>query len=241
VILTEIGESLFHQFTDVEDSLEKITQFVSARKKSPEGNLFIISTFSIGEVFLIPYLAEFLDTYPHINLHLNMVDTVPNLSEEKIDIAFGFPPERMGLQLNELRYTKLVSFQRKLYASKAYLTKYGLPKNLKACRQHNYIFSQARAHDAFLEACKKNNIIPRSLITTNSLAALAQGGQSGLGLVSLPEFFVKKMPEKERLVEIPHLVPVTTIDTYLYYRNLRYIDPKIICFKNFFKEKLVVN
>ncbi len=237
--LTETGKILFEQFKEILLSLENVTQFITSTQTTPTGTLRVVSTISIGETFLIPHLSKFLAMYPNINMQLKLIDLMPDFSQEKVDVALGFSLDVIGTQIDDLRHVPLLSFTRKVYASKVYLEKHGHPKTLEECNGHHYIEHYYRTNDEFLHRCKKNKIKLRNVISSNSTAAIIDCCLDGLGLASLADFIVNQMPVERRLIELENLIPYNPIDTYIFYRNLRFIDPKILCFKEFFKKKLL--
>lgn len=240
MILTSSGMALFEQFKELVESLGKIVQFAKSNQTMPQGTLTVLSPHYLGETVIIPHLSEFFELYPHINLQLKLSNLNPDFSKNA-DIAFGFSFEDLGTQAIDLRHMKLMTFTRKIYASKKYLEKYGLPKNLKDCNGHRYIVNFQRKNDEFLNVCEKNQIRLRPIISCNSAVAMINSCAEGLGLASIADFVVANIPKEKRPVEIKNLINMKPTDSYIFYKNSRFVETKITCFKEFFKNKIFTN
>lgn len=78
------------------------------------------------------FLPEFLLKYPRISLDVRYQNTKVNLIKEDIDIAIiNHIPEQ-----NNQKYQKLLSYNIRLYCSKEYVNKYGLPQVPEDLKQH---------------------------------------------------------------------------------------------------------
>jgi DNA-binding transcriptional LysR family regulator len=78
-----------------------------------------------GELFLIPRIAQYLDTYPDVEVNAVLVDRVVNMMEEGIDVAvrIGSLPEgdHPALQVGQIRPV--------VCASPAFLDRVGRPQH----------------------------------------------------------------------------------------------------------------
>src|SRR5206468_2280290 len=95
----------------------------------------------IASQFVAPHLVEFLDAYPQMKLQIigddNHLDV--NIREADVLIRPWVPAE------SDLIQKHLFSFETGLYASKAYIAKYGIPK-IPEDLQHHLLIASAVNH-----------------------------------------------------------------------------------------------
>ena len=106
---------------------------------SLEGRLRISVAVTFSRIHLVPRLAEFLNTHPHLELELVMDDRPRDLVAENIDAAL-----RLGaLTDSSLRARKLAQSDRLVLASPDYLARRGTPASPADLLNHDaIIYSQ---------------------------------------------------------------------------------------------------
>ncbi|MEO0575309.1 MAG: LysR family transcriptional regulator [Pseudomonadota bacterium] len=88
------------------------------------GTLRFAASSTFAQHFVAPFLPEFLDCYPQVNLDLKLSDTQMNLIEGGYDLAL----RNYAIEDSSLRARKLADDQRILCAAPDYLARYGTPK-----------------------------------------------------------------------------------------------------------------
>ncbi|HUS97025.1 MAG TPA: LysR family transcriptional regulator, partial [Hyphomicrobiaceae bacterium] len=66
--LTETGEGFFRRVIDILSLVEEAQDFVSRRNTKPRGVLKVSAPTSFSRAHIAPYLSEFLNRYPEIEL-----------------------------------------------------------------------------------------------------------------------------------------------------------------------------
>jgi len=54
---------------------------------TPRGDLTVSAPLALGRMHLLPVLAEFLQTFPQVDVALGLQDRPVNLLEEEVDVA----------------------------------------------------------------------------------------------------------------------------------------------------------
>lgn len=87
---------------------------------------------------MLPWLDEFIETYPQVSLKLNLSDSNVDFYRDSIDIAlrYGFPKDA------NLYGFKICNVPRLLCATPEYLRKHGTPTHPDELTLHNGLFYQ---------------------------------------------------------------------------------------------------
>ncbi|WP_282114384.1 LysR family transcriptional regulator [Pseudoalteromonas arctica] len=88
ITLTNIGELYYERYGKLFDDVACIEQELSDQKHKPEGLIRITAPIFLGKHFLSAIFCGFLKQYPEIKLDLRLTNTLIDLEEEGIDIAF---------------------------------------------------------------------------------------------------------------------------------------------------------
>lgn len=100
------------------------------------GHLRVTASASFGRDYISPFVSEFIEIYPELNLHLHLTDTIVDLVEQGYDLSI-----RIGtLAPSTLLARKLANNPRSLVASPSYIEKHGQPQTVKDLADHNCIF-----------------------------------------------------------------------------------------------------
>ncbi|WLS81203.1 LysR family transcriptional regulator (plasmid) [Erwinia pyri] len=159
-------------------------------KVGPQGKLRVALP-QLGS-HLMPYLVEFQQRYPQIELELDFSDRLANVIDEGFDAVL-----RIGM-INDSRLTirQLTGYKHRLVASPDYLSRNGVPLTPDDLKSHaclRYRFPTSGKLDVW--PLVENGVIlhlelPQSAIanTIDSLFAIAE---SGIGIALLPDFMVE--------------------------------------------------
>ncbi len=130
--LTETGEGYFKRVLDILSLVEEAEDFVSRRNRRPRGVLKVTVPTAFGTRHIAPYLPEFVDKCPEIELDIHVTDVVVDIIRDGFDIAI-----RIGeLQDSSLVAKKLASDQKVICASPKYLSRMGTPNDLADLEAH---------------------------------------------------------------------------------------------------------
>jgi DNA-binding transcriptional LysR family regulator len=176
--LTETGEGYFKRVVDILSLVEEAEDFVSRRNTKPRGLLKVTAPTSFTRLHIAPYLSEFCNRFPDIELDFHLTDSFVDIIREGFDLAV-----RIGeLQDSSLVARKLAPDNRIICASPAYLERHGTPKTLADLDSHVCLSAGAQdgwrldGPDGQRQARVKGNI------RSNSAELLREALLSGLGL-----------------------------------------------------------
>jgi len=103
-----------------------------------DGELRVAVSSDLGRNFVIPWLDEFMDSYPNVSLKSNISDSNIDFYRDSVDIAlrYGSPKDA------SLYGFKICDVPRLLCAKQEYLDKNGTPKHPHDLPLHNGLFYQ---------------------------------------------------------------------------------------------------
>lgn len=214
LVLTRQGEILFESLTRITSELRQAQTSLEAEVNEPAGFIRISATTGFASLYLSTVLPEFLERYPKIRLSIYGNDVTPNLHSDEVDAVIA-PFLNSD---DSLIQTYLTTFHLKLYASKEYLHKFGVPKKISDLDHHQLLaygdnqtahpFTQANWH-LTLEAKKG---VRQPYVMINSALGLYNLALAGTGIVSLS----KEYPplQDSPLVEVLPFIEGPKIDAY---------------------------
>ncbi|MDQ2694381.1 MAG: LysR substrate-binding domain-containing protein [Pseudomonadota bacterium] len=132
VTITEDGETVYQWAQRILDDVGRMTEAVASIRTEPRGLLRISTSFGLGRNHVAPAISELAKRYPALEVRLELVDRPVDLMSEGIDIDL-----RVGeVQEPHLIAHRIVSSNRILCATPAYLERKGYPKTLADLAQH---------------------------------------------------------------------------------------------------------
>lgn len=122
--LTDAGRSYVDACRRILDDVREAERSASGEYSEPKGDLVVTAPMEFGRLHVVPLVAEFLRTYPGINVQLVLADRTMNLVQEKIDVAFRLS----NLPDSSLVAIRMGSSRRVVCGSPTYFAKRGVPK-----------------------------------------------------------------------------------------------------------------
>jgi DNA-binding transcriptional LysR family regulator len=240
LILTEQGELLYRTAHEVFSKLAMAEAQLGETKDRPKGRLKITATQAFGSSWLTPYLLEFIDLYPDVEVDLVLEERELDLSMREADVAIRMAPPRQP----ELVQRHLLTVHLNVYTSPAYIKRHGIPKSGEELDQHRIIVygndtrPPVEDIDWLLRAGARKDRPRRPVLRVNSVYAILRAVQSGLGIASLPEFMVT---ESINLVRILPELQGPRIDAYFVYPEELRNSKRIQVFRDFLLRKVAEN
>jgi len=217
LVLTRQGELLFQNVEKMFVCSELALMQIQNEQSEPQGDLNIGANVGLVDTWLYTIIPDFLTRYPEINLSIFSKDG--HLDVESLEVHVALQPHVPDQP--ELIQNFLMSWNRRLYASKEYLQKYGTPKTVEDLEYHRLIgFGSEKIHlfDNINWHLKLNNNINKPqvpYISANSLRALFHFGTLGFGIIS----FSQESPllKNSNLIEVLPEAIGPNIDIYFTY------------------------
>ena len=213
--LTEQGRILYNTAHDMAHKVALAQASVIDSRNKPQGTLRVSTPISLGSNWLTSVLPEFIEAYPEIDVQLILEDEEHDLSTFDVDCALRPWPSTQG----DVIERKLGTISQSLYASHAYLAKYGAPTSAADLDNHKIVaFGELipnRLHSAnwVLKAGREGP--PRdAVLSVNNLHGIMRATEAGIGLSGIPDYM---MALSRRLVRILPQVKGESFDVFFVY------------------------
>lgn len=122
--LTDAGRNYVAACKRILEEVGEAERAASGEYSAPKGDLIITAPIVFGRLHVLPAVAEFLETYPEIDIRLVLADRAVNLLEEHVDLAV-----RIGeLPDSSLVATRVGAIRRVVCGSPGYFAARGIPQ-----------------------------------------------------------------------------------------------------------------
>lgn len=182
---TRQGKVLFDALPSILGAFDSAKVMMESNPELNKGEITIYTTASLVEDWLVPMLPNFFESYPLI--HLNLISHDSLLPQEMKSRVISIIPK--GEIIENIVQVPLYDFHVGLWASTAYLERYGCPKNQADLMRHRLLVF-AKDFDKMTYPninwhLKNLDVKREDLLCINSSNALIKAAQSGLGIISL--------------------------------------------------------
>jgi DNA-binding transcriptional LysR family regulator len=237
--LTEEGAAYLRSAKAVVEAMSEADSLAEGLPSRVSGTLRIHTMTSFAKQQIVPWLPEFLDTYPGLDVEIQLGAQFVDQFEQGLDIAIhsGILPSssRIAKKIGECEWL--------LCASPDYLEKYGTPQqpiDLMNHRCFNFSFSSPWNNWAFIQdgLGVTTPVKPRGSFTQGEL--LRDLAKSGAGIVRLADFHIGKDIQDGSLVLLLDQYKAEILEPiYLLYSDRKHLSPRIRVFIEFFQEKWI--
>lgn len=234
LLLTEQGDLLYRTASDVLLKLESVQSRLSDSKDKPSGTLKVTTTVGLGSTWLTGRISDFINLYPEVQLQMIFDDDELDLGMREADIAIRL---RQPTQ-PDLIQRKLFTVHFHVFASPAYLKRFGTPKRIEDIDEHRIVTygeqTPSYLRDMnWLERAGRPDGDPRSpALKVNNLVAIKRAVQTGVGIAMLPDYIVEKDSGLVQiLTDLEDKVP--TFDTYFVYPSELKNTARVKVFRDF--------
>lgn len=234
ITLTDVGNVYCVQCKRVLEEAECAADVISQVKTTPHGALRIVSGRHFANTYIVPHIKEFLSKHPHIELHLELSERIPDLHAESIDLLIGMSISAAGDAIQKRIATTSYVF----CASPVYLKQFGVPKKPEDLKNHRYITHSMRRPDNQLTFNHKESIHLAPYIYVNDAQTMLQFALDGLGIVKLHRYVVQDALKKGQLKELLASYSAVDVPIYVAYPPRRFIPLKVRSFVDFIIEKM---
>lgn len=187
--LTGVGLRVFEKTGEMSEVARCIADRATGERNSISGTVSLTAPEGIGATWLPAYLCELSDSHPDLDLQVSLSNRMSDVSNGEADIAL-----RMGNPSDDAligRRIATVSFR--LFASPAYLEKFGVPVDVDRLGQHRVIECGGVIRDV-AQAKRLRELArgARVATTLDNIHAQAAAGRAGIGLVALPPYMAEQ-------------------------------------------------
>jgi len=238
--LTSEGLEVFQKCNDIYKISKEVLSVAKNVLATDKGDIKIVAPKAIAYSLIHPYIAEFIKTYPDINIHLIFEDKEMDLVEDKVDILFKItdtPPQGLiGKSIIPIKHV--------LAATPNYINKYGCPTHPRELTKHQCIFLGEELRDSkwrFSNSNEKVVVNVNGRYCANHTKARLEAVKNDMGIGSLPYFTAKKdLDEQHIMAVLPSWDFHTSYcgELWLLYGTSKYIPTRIKLFVQYITEKI---
>lgn len=243
--LTQFGREFLVHVQNILEQHDVLDNWLGARKGEFSGKLNIVSQSSqTYDETVFPWLAEFHQCYPNIELVFEVQESVIDIVKCPFDIYWGID-EYLGMQHPSLKRRSLWKAQLGIFASPKYLAKFGTPTSPSELKDHKMIsHPHSDPSNALIvnKVAKSNQQKMEFEIVEAPIKTVA--GQSkfavqGLGLINALEdnHDIKDYIANHQLVPVLEEYWYSSAEIYIYYHQVKLEQPKVRAFIDFFLSK----
>jgi DNA-binding transcriptional LysR family regulator len=229
---TAVGRAFHDRCLRILAEVDEAERAVTALQVEPKGRLRVAAPVSFGILHLGPAIADFMTTYPDVDVTLDLNDRFVDVIEEGYDVAI-----RIGvLDESSLIARRLAPFRRHLVAAPAYWQAAGVPETAEDFAAHRcLVYSllaqpdrwalvdrDGGAHEVRICAamrCNNGDIIKSALI-------------AGAGIAVQPAFIVGQAMADGALQECPTFRPAERAGAGIFalYPHTRHLSATVRAF-----------
>lgn len=204
LLITEFGQGILEHARRLQEEAEAASAYAQHRQAAPRGRLRVSMPPDFAEWLLTPLFLQFAASYPEVKLELDLSPRRVDLIGEQFDLAI-----RVATRLPDdatLVARRLFDLHSGLYASPAYLKRFGTPSAPDDLLQHTalqLIGSNGEAQRWRLSRSTEVwEDLPTGPLAANSVSLLRQLASHGLGIAGLAERFAASAVSEGLLVRI---------------------------------------
>ena len=237
--LTDAGSTFVAASKRILADLTEAERAASGEYTAPTGELIVTAPVGLGRLYLIPILADFLRSYPDIDIRLVLENRIVSLPEDHVDVAL-----RVGvLPDSRLIALRLGTVHRVVCASPVYIASRGTPRTPDELPGHDCISYEgllAPAANTWTFARDGADIAvavhPRLVVS--SVEAACDAARAGIGITRALSYHVADSVEAGTLTTVlddyqPAALPVSFL-----YAAGRFLPIKLRAFLDFAAPRL---
>jgi DNA-binding transcriptional LysR family regulator len=239
VQLTHDGRAFYERSKDLLTDVDDLQSMFQHGEQSLRGRLRVDMSGGVARLFVLPRLAEFMQSHPLIELELSSTDRLVDLVREGFDCVLRVGP----LVDSSLVARPLGAFRIVNCASPAYIQRHGMPKTLADLATHQLIHyvSTLGARSPGWEYPAGNGYASLPMagsITVNNSDAYTAACIAGLGLIQAPAAGLQPLIDAGRLVEVLPDWRAESMPVSLLYANRRNLHRRVQAFMSWITQVL---
>jgi len=233
VSLTEEGRIFYQHCRSVLDGLDAAERAITNLQSKPQGKIKLTAPVTYGEKQILPLVNDFLKQYSDVEVSAYLSNQRIDLVEDGYDLAI-----RLGnLSDSSMMAKKLGERSNFVCASPLYLRKHGIPHSVSELNKHSCLLGTSD-YWHFRESDKEKSIRITGRLRYNSGYSLTDAALKGLGIVQLPDYYVKQHLQSGELVTLLDNYRAPDEGIWAIYPQNRHLSPKIRLLVDYLVEHL---
>jgi Transcriptional regulator len=231
VSLTESGEILLQHAETIPRAINQLKDLVRNPAQRPTGRIRVGSPPSFGAAHLAPAIQSFVETYPEVQVTLQLDDGRSDLIAENMDLSVRIAPKLKNT--NQIAY-KLAVVPQVLVATDTYLDRRGWPGVAADLKAHNCLIHNLKAPTGTWHLVDEHDytetIQVRGTVTSNVGEALLNLARRHHGISMHPRYMVEEYIADGRLKVVLPQYQCEGLDIYAIVQSRRYLPYKVRLF-----------
>jgi DNA-binding transcriptional LysR family regulator len=200
------------------------------------GDLKVTAPVAFGSTWLAPRVVRFSEAYPETRLQLLLDDREFDLLKLEAECAVRL----WAATHADLIQRKILEVRVGLYASPAYLKRYGAPKRPEDLDEHRIIAYSSNTAQGMRELdwamrLGREDARPRTpLLELNNVHGMVRAVESGFGIASVPNYMARDNPN---LVKVLPGLEEPRLEVYFIYPSDLKRSKRIAAFRQFLIEQ----
>jgi DNA-binding transcriptional LysR family regulator len=240
--LTPEGQTYLDHARRILAEIDDMEQQIAGSKAGPKGLLRVNASPGFGRGYIAPLVSRYVQTYPEVEVQLQLSVYPPPYSEDAFDICirFGEPPD------GRIIARRLAANRRLLCASPAYLARYGAPASPAELARHRCIGIQ-QGDEAYgvwrLTGGTDQHKTPQTVrvhgtLSTNDGEVAVNWALDGHGILMRAEWDVARYIASGRLVQVLKDYQTPDADIYATYMQRHQSSTRVRTFTDFLAQSL---
>ncbi|MFP1677067.1 LysR substrate-binding domain-containing protein [Alloalcanivorax sp. C16-2] len=231
--LTDAGAVYYEHCAQLFDGFQEALTAISDYQQQPKGVLKLTCATTFGEKFIAPVVNDFLVAHPQLSVRMDFTNRRVDIIDEGFDVAI-----RTGaLPDSTLIARKLCERREYVVGSAAYFDRHPRPHTLGELGGHNCLLG-SMDHWAFDVDGQHRTWRVQGNWRANSGLALLDAARKGLGLVQLPDYYVRDGLDDGSLISVLDQYACGHTAVWVVYPRHRHLSPKVRQFVDFLVEAM---
>ncbi|MEX2961115.1 LysR family transcriptional regulator [Microbulbifer sp. TYP-18] len=225
--LTEEGRTLYQHCKGINQQVQDALGAVSQLSDSLGGTIRMSVPTISGELLLAKVVAEFCQQHPHLNVDMQLDNSLVDLIQEGVDLAI----RTAVMDDSSLVAKKLIQSHWVVCCAPGYIRQFGQPQTPAELLEHNclaYTYQAQGAHDwRFTHRGQSLSIKVAGNFSTNNAQGLRKAALAGCGIVYVPRCSVHEDIQRGDLTPLLHDYQPRSLGVYAVYPFTRYQPKKV--------------
>jgi DNA-binding transcriptional LysR family regulator len=232
----ENGQAYFERALSILGDLDAADQAATQLQVTPRGLLRVNAPMSFGTLQLGPAIADFMESFPELQVHLVLSDEQVDPVQGGFDVTLRIA----DLESSSLIARKIMPIDRVLCASPKYLAEHGTPKHPDDLRERpllTYGFLLTGNQWKLTGKDGDHWIQPKWPLCVNNAEVLRDAAIKGRGIALLPTFIAGQALHDGRLTGFLTAYQAPPLTLYAIYSPTRHLAVKVRLFIDFLVER----
>ena len=231
---TPEGAEFYARCKQITADLAEAEAVVGRAGRAVTGRLRVRLPLTLGRMWIVPKLPEFMRQHPDLSIEVVCMDFVPYTMEEGLDLSV----QTGELHDSSLAVRRLAGAKYVVCGSPAYYKERGVPAAPAELNGHTCIVYRrprnGRVRDwKFMIGSAVREIAVNSPMVFNRIELMIEAALAGYGLIQVPECYVQPWLASGELVESLSHSQAGGYQISVVYRQQQRLSPKVRVFMDF--------